>query len=112
VDSVEQGERVERDLDAFIEKRHDQRVREEGERRTLEEWQVSERLYAARKSRARALDWYHYHLERAVGAERNGAEIAASHRIKAARILRTDLGGELPHQENGHEERNGHQESA
>jgi hypothetical protein len=101
---VEHSERVERELDRLIEKRHDARVAEEGERRELEAWQVTARIDDARKRRGRALDWYYFHLERAEGAERTGAAKAASHRVKAARLLRTELGGVLEPSENGHHE--------
>jgi len=40
------GEKVEAELDAFISKRHDRRVAEEGERPALGAWQESERRAA------------------------------------------------------------------
>jgi hypothetical protein len=39
------GEMVEAELDNFIELRHDQRVKTEGERREEELWSASEREY-------------------------------------------------------------------
>jgi hypothetical protein len=62
LDSVEQGERVEGELDAFIERRHDQRVKDEGERAREELWQASVRRYNARQSENLLSAWYEYEM--------------------------------------------------
>ena len=58
---VGRGEAVEHELDAFISKRHEQRVKSEGERLTEEAWRESERRAEARRreeNRGGWLSWY------------------------------------------------------
>jgi hypothetical protein len=58
---IGRGEAVERELDAFISKRHEQRVQTEGERLLEEAWRESERRAEARRreeNRGGWLSWY------------------------------------------------------
>jgi len=58
---IGRGEAVEHELRAFIEKRHKQRVKTEGERITEEAWRESERRAEARRreeNRGGWLSWY------------------------------------------------------
>ncbi len=98
---ITHGERAEASLDTLIERRHERRIKDEGQRQLEELWMPSERAYAARRSRELAEEWYFYRLDQAERAERNGVVIAAGHRAEAARILRDELGGKLE-SENGH----------
>jgi hypothetical protein len=64
---VEQGERVEGELDRLIEKRHDHRVAEEGERAAEDLWQESVRRYHARQEQDHRAAWCeHYRKMRGV----------------------------------------------
>jgi hypothetical protein len=45
---IEAGERVEGEIDHMIQRRHEQRVRDEGQRRVEELWRPSERAYFER----------------------------------------------------------------
>jgi hypothetical protein len=80
-------EAAERDIDRFIERRHERRILDEGERRDLEAWELSARVHAAAVRRERAEAWRLYHLEQAERAERNAAEIASEHRRRAEKLL-------------------------
>jgi hypothetical protein len=58
-------EQVDGELDAFIERRHRQRVREEGEREIEAAWEESTRRFnAARDAELRA-EWSAWHLSQA-----------------------------------------------
>jgi hypothetical protein len=64
---ISRSEHVETDLDRLIEKRHDQRVQTEGERRAEELWAESVRRYNARRVEDRRLAWCeHFRRMRAV----------------------------------------------
>jgi hypothetical protein len=54
---VAKGEVAERHISAFISKRDEQRKAQEGERRELEDWQITERLEDAQEREARAWAW-------------------------------------------------------
>jgi hypothetical protein len=87
------GEAVERELDAFISKRHEQRVQAEGERLALEMWQESERKYAERRREANRQAWTSFHEEQ---AERHRAvleNLIAFHEEQAAKLLNTQQEG-------------------
>jgi hypothetical protein len=87
------GDAVERELDAFISKRHEQRVQAEGERLALEMWQESERKYAERRREANRQAWTSFHEEQ---AERHRAvldSLIAFHEEQAAKLLPTQQEG-------------------
>jgi hypothetical protein len=87
------GEAVERELGAFISKRHEQRVQAEGERLALEMWQESERKYAERRREANRQAWTSFHEEQ---AERHRAvleSLIAFHEEQAAKLLNTQQEG-------------------
>jgi hypothetical protein len=54
---VERAERVEADLDRLITRRHDQRVKDEGERQAEEAWAESERRYFAKRREGNRIAW-------------------------------------------------------
>ena len=102
---IAQGETAESHLDALITKRHDQRVRDEGERPAEEAWAESCRVYEAKRRAERLFEWVSYHEEAAERALANGEAIAARHRAQIEALL-GDQNGHHPG-ENGH-----HKESA
>lgn len=53
---VARGEMVEKEIDAFISKRHNDRIATEGERQAEEMWSVSERAYFARRDEEQCLE--------------------------------------------------------
>jgi hypothetical protein len=59
---IASGERAEADLDAFISRRHNQRVGSEGEHRQEELWQESARRHEAAKRAENVHAWREYHL--------------------------------------------------
>jgi hypothetical protein len=68
------GPDAEQSIDAFIERRHAQRVKAEGERRAEEAWKESTRRFnVARDAQLRA-EWSEYHKKQ---AERHKAVLAS-----------------------------------
>jgi predicted nucleotide-binding protein (sugar kinase/HSP70/actin superfamily) len=57
---IGRGEAVEHELDAFIAKRHEQRVKTEGERAIEAAWRESERREEARRREENRLAWCDY----------------------------------------------------
>jgi hypothetical protein len=83
---IGRGEAVERELDAFISKRHEQRVQAEGEHLAFEMWQESECKYAERRREANRQAWASFHEEQ---AERHRATLQAlveHHETQAAKL--------------------------
>ena len=88
MDTFARGGATEKELDAMIRRRHDQRVKAEGERAAEELWQESVRRYNARQDADHRLAWFEYemrlyrihsglaaeHLARAEKLEANGHE--------------------------------------
>ncbi len=62
---ISRGEAMEKELDGLIRRRHDARVRDEGERREEELWRESERRHAEMRSRQNRAAWADYHAEQA-----------------------------------------------
>jgi hypothetical protein len=91
LDSVEHGERVERDLDRLIERRHDQRRQSEGERRAEDLWQESVRRYNARQEQDYRLAWFEYEMR----LYRIHSGLASEHLARAEKL------------ENGHQQEEG-----
>ncbi len=86
MDSVAAGERVEAELDRIVEKRHDQRVRDEGERAREELWAASVRRYHARQQQDHRLAWYEYEMR----LYRIHSGLAAEHLARAERLEAMD----------------------
>jgi hypothetical protein len=87
------GEAVERELDAFISKRHEQRVQTEGERLALKMWQESERKYAERRREANRQAWTSFHEEQAERHRRTLAGLIAHHEEQAAKLIDSEPKG-------------------
>ena len=87
---ISAGERTEAELAAMIERRHEVRVRDEGERPAEEAWMESERRHGARRHEENIVAWHSYLMDSADNIERTAAEIAAEKRAKAARLMGAD----------------------
>ncbi len=85
---VEAGERVEAELERFIEKRSRDRTKENAFEKA---WVASERRHLEKLRRENAAAWRSYHLSQAERLERTAAELAATHRRRAAEL--GELGG-------------------
>ena len=80
------GEWVEKELDHLIERRHDQRVKTEGERSEEELWKVSERRYIEIKRRRMAAEHYRFEMNMCEVHER----LAQEHEERALKLLEED----------------------
>ena len=58
---ITRGEATEKELDNLIRRRHERRVLSEGERRELEDWQITERLEEAREREENRIAWCAYY---------------------------------------------------
>lgn len=56
---------IDADIDAFIERRHQQRVKAEGERREEEAWKESTRKHAETQRQQARLEWHLHHTTQA-----------------------------------------------
>ncbi len=72
------GDRADAEVDAFISRRHDRRVTEEGERPAEGAWMESERREAARRRAENRVGWYSWHMHRAELYGRLSREHAAN----------------------------------
>jgi hypothetical protein len=84
---IGRGEAVERDLDAFIEKRHEQRVRTEGERQAEEAWTESVRTYEEKRRQVARLEWHAFHCGQAARHRAVLESLIAHHEEQAAKLI-------------------------
>ena len=77
------GEAVEHELDAFISRRHEQRLKSEPEREAEAAWKASERRQEAPRRRENAAGWYGWHMHRAALYGR----LSREHAVTAQEIL-------------------------
>ncbi len=87
---IARGEAVEKELDAFISKRHDRRLTDEGERPTEEAWMESGRRHDASRREALRSAWCAFHRDQAERLRRNLAALVAHHEREAERLQATD----------------------
>ena len=87
---TKRGEWVEKELDHLIERRHDQRVKTEGERAEEELWAVSERKYWERRRRELNAARYAHEMNLCECHER----LAAEHEERALKLLEDEQEGE------------------
>jgi hypothetical protein len=83
---IGRGEAVERELDVFISKRDEQRVKAEGERQAEEAWRESVRAYEEKRRQVARLEWHAFHCGQ---AERHRATLQAlieHHEMQAAKL--------------------------
>jgi len=84
---IARGEATEKELDLLISRRHDARVKDEGQRREEELWRESERRHAEQRRMANRLAWCAYHVEQAA-RHRAVLEALVGHHEEQARKYR------------------------
>jgi hypothetical protein len=88
---IGRGEAVEHELDAFISKRHEQRVKSEGERQAEEAWKESVRRYEALRREENRQAWASFHETQAERHRRTLAGLIAGHEEKARKLLKSEI---------------------
>jgi hypothetical protein len=83
---IAHSEMVEQQLTTLIERRHDRRVVEEGERAALGMWQESERRHEAARREENRLLWCEYHQLQAARHRATLEALAAEHEAKAMKL--------------------------
>jgi hypothetical protein len=81
------GHSGERQIDRFIEQRHDRRVLDEHERAVEEHWQVQERLHREERRKANRVKWGLFHQAQARRLRSAAEALASHHEEAAARLL-------------------------
>jgi hypothetical protein len=89
---IAHGEAVESELRRLIEKRHDRRVAEEGERQAGEIWMDSERRYDARRRAENGAAWLAYHEGQAARHRGVLEGLVAYHEAEAESRIRQSIG--------------------
>jgi hypothetical protein len=87
---IAKGEATEKELDALIRRRHDQRVLCEGERAAEELWAESVRRYHARQEADDRTAWHDYEMR----LYRIHSGLAAEHLARAERLEASEAGHE------------------
>jgi hypothetical protein len=87
---VAQGYQVETDLSRLIERRHDERVKSEGERLEEELWMESARRYHERQREQNRWEWVRYFDRMA----ESHAQLSESYRERAERLCEDQDDGE------------------
>ena len=80
------GDAADKELNRFIERRHEQRERSEGEAETEALWKAASRLQEARRRCEVRAGWYSWHAHRA----ELYARLSAEHAATAEGLLETD----------------------
>jgi hypothetical protein len=80
------GPDAERSIDAFIEKRHAERVRREGDRRVEEAWKESTRKHAAKQRQQARLEWHAHHAGQAERLRRTLEDLIDYHEQRAEEL--------------------------
>jgi hypothetical protein len=83
---IGRGEAVEHELDAFISKRHEQRLKSEGERQEEEAWRQSVRVYNRRRQEEYRAAWASFHEDQAERHRRTLQDLIAHHAAEAERL--------------------------
>jgi len=86
----EHAERVWKELDQIIQRRHDQRVKANGHRPSEEIYEASVRHHAAQRERERRAEWAAYHRRQ---AERHRATLTDLVRFHEEAAAKLDMGG-------------------
>jgi hypothetical protein len=84
---ITRGEATEKELDRLITRRHDARVRGEGERRAEEMWQESVKRYEEKRLQMARLEWHLHHMGQAERLRRTLEDLVAFHEAEAERCL-------------------------
>ena len=80
---ITHSEHVEKELDLLISRRHDKRVKDEGERLEEELWRESERRHTEHRREQNRLAWLDYHRAAAESARRTLEALIARHEAAA-----------------------------
>jgi hypothetical protein len=93
---IAKGEQVEGELNILIERRHDKRAKDEGERATEEAWAESARRHVERQRQERRAEWCEYHRAAAERARRTLEALIADHEAAVAKLemLEADTKGD------------------
>jgi len=86
-DLVAHIEQVEGGLDAFIEGRHNKRIKEEGERAQEEAWKESTRKHAVKQRQQARYEWHLHHTAQAERLRRTLEDLIAHHEQRAEELL-------------------------
>ena len=84
---ITQGEQIDGDLDRLIERRHRQRVKEEGERAQEEAWAESARKHAEKQRQQARYEWHLHHQGQAERLRRTLEELIEHHEEKAEQLM-------------------------
>ena len=84
---IARSEAVEAELDRLVERRHDLRVADEGDRPDEEAWAKAERRHDARRRAELRAAWYGWHIDQAERHRRNLAALVAQHEAAAERLM-------------------------
>lgn len=88
---IAQGLQVDGELDRFIEKRHEKRIAEEGERAQEAAWAESARKHAAKQRQQARAEWHIHHTEQAERLRNTLEDLIAHHEQRAEEL---SLGGD------------------
>jgi DNA repair photolyase len=83
---ITQGAQVDGAIDEFIEKRHRQRVKEEGERQAEEMWKESTRKHAEKQRQQARLEWHLHHQGQAERLRRTLESLIEHHEEQASKL--------------------------
>jgi hypothetical protein len=75
---IANGDKADSQLDAFISRRHEQRLKSEPEREAEAAWVAAEKLQEAARRRENRAGWYGWHMHRVELHARLSAEHAAT----------------------------------
>jgi hypothetical protein len=87
---VSRGESVEHELNRLIEKRHYQRMTEDGHRQSEELWKASVERYNCERERQLRAAWCEYHQDQAARHRATLESLIARHKAAAARLQAPD----------------------
>jgi hypothetical protein len=89
---ITHSEHVEKELDLLISRRHDKRVKDEGERLEEELWRESERRHAEHRREQNRLAWLDYHRAAAERTRRTLEALVSDHEAKAEKLCAEECG--------------------
>ena len=83
---IGRGEAVDRELTAFIEKRHEQHIKTEGERQEEEARRESVRAYEEKRRQVARLEWHAFHCGQAERLRATLQALVEHHETQAAKL--------------------------
>ena len=87
MDMPASGERAEKELSAYIAKRHARRVKDEGERPHKAAWHKSADAYEAKRQQMARVEWHLHHTAQAKRLRRTLEALASHHEEQAAKLM-------------------------